>query len=219
MSIMSGAQYGHYCRNFGLAESICWDDKRALKVICGRKHSIGVALVKLPFKSLGVVIIKFLLLEGSLQSLMCLRDLKKTGLDISILRCNIICGYKEENLFMKDFFRFHNWEPADIPFALYNERKIFTVHRSFGHPEPRSTENLLRRGKGGDLDKVTTSIIKRIAAECETCKVHPSPPRRFNLTIVTKDLRFNHVVQVDAMFLQNSPVLHLVDTATHFCSA
>lgn len=33
------------------------------------------------------------------------------------------------------------------------------------------------------------------------------------------DLRFNPILQVDTMVLHSRPVLHMVDTATHFSSA
>lgn len=33
------------------------------------------------------------------------------------------------------------------------------------------------------------------------------------------DLIYNHTVQIDTMYLERKPVLHMVDQATHFCSA
>lgn len=38
------------------------------------------------------------------------------------------------------------------------------------------------------------------------------------MTVGTNDLCFNHVVKIGTMFLRNGSVLHMVDTATHFCT-
>lgn len=37
--------------------------------------------------------------------------------------------------------------------------------------------------------------------------------------IGTKALRFNHTVQINTIFIQGKPVLHMIDLATHFCAA
>lgn len=43
----------------------------------------------------------------------------------------------------------------------------------------------------------------KIAEGWDICKKHAPTPRRFKLTIVTGDVRFNHVVEAGTMFLQN----------------
>lgn len=83
----------------------------------------------------------------------------------------------------------------------------------------KSTEDFLRRAKGSEIGRDVRDMIKKIADGCDACKEYPPTPRRFKLTIGTKGLRFNHDVKVDTMFLQNRPVLHMVDMATHFCSS
>lgn len=62
-------------------------------------------------------------------------------------------------------------------------------------------------------------MIKEIGDTCQIFKQKAGPPRRFKLKIGTKDLHFNHTVHIDTMFLEVKPVLHIVDQATHFCTA
>lgn len=83
----------------------------------------------------------------------------------------------------------------------------------------KSTEILLRREGGSDLDKETRDMIAKIGEACDVCKTHSATPRRFKLTIGADDLRFNHCVQIDTMFIQNLPIMHMVDAATQFRAA
>lgn len=219
-SIMSLAQYSHYCQKFGLAEAIRMNNNHGVKGIGGSRKSVGTANIQIPFKDLGVIIdVQFLLLTGQVPTLLCLKDLYTNGLDISILRCKILCAGREQSLEMKNYFLVHNWEPSDMPFVYYTEGELRTIHRTFGHPAVKATEDLLRRARGEELDKETREMIRKISIACDICKKHSATPRRFKLTIGANDLRFNHEVQIDTMFLHNRPVLHMVDTATHFCAA
>lgn len=82
-----------YCQTLGLKESICTSNGKAVKGIDGWNKSIGIALMQVPFKQLGVTIdVKFIYLEGEVPSLMALRYLYSNWLDISIQRCKVICG-------------------------------------------------------------------------------------------------------------------------------
>lgn len=69
-----------------------------------------------------------------------------------------------------------------------------------------------------EIGRHVRDMVKKISDLCDVCQEYAHTPRRFILTIGTKDLRFNHDVQVDAMFLQKLPVLRMVDTETEFCS-
>lgn len=48
---------------------------------------------------------------------------------------------------------------------------------------------------------------------------HDATPRRFKLTVGTDEVHFNHTVQIDTVLLSGKPVIHIVDMATHFCTA
>lgn len=219
MSVMSTIQNARYCHTFGLKEAIDTRTAKRIRGIGGRRKSVGTVIVQVPFKDLGIVIdVRFLLLEGSVPTLLCLKDLYRNGLDISILRCKVICDGKEQDLELNNYFLVHNWQPNDMPFAYYTERELRTIHRTFGHPAVKTTEDLLRRAQGKELDLETRGAIKKLGSSCAICNTHAPAPRRFKLTVGTNDLRFNHIVQVDTMFIENRPVLHMVDTATHLCS-
>lgn len=100
---------------------------------------------------------------------------------------------------------------------MYTEHELRTVRRSFGHPSIRAAENLFKRAeRDGCPDTETRNCISKIQADSKVCLETATPPSRFKLTIGMDELRFNKRVQVDTMFLENLPVLHLVDKSTPF---
>lgn len=61
--------------------------------------------------------------------------------------------------------------------------------------------------------------IRNITSDCSIRKLHKSDLRSFRLKVGTDDMIFNHRVQVDTMFLDGRPVIHLVDLETQFFAA
>ena len=78
---------------------------------------------------------------------------------------------------------------------------------------------LLKRAKTADVDEKTRVKIEEITKRCSTCAIHSSKPKYFMLTVGNEDDRFNHCVAVDIMFINNKPILHVVDEVTHFQEA
>lgn len=102
--ILSLRQCRSYCRGFGLPKSIRPTNKRGVTFIGGRKAAVGMAVIKIPFDNLGVIIyVKFLLIDASIPSLMSLGYLHKNCLYISIKRCVIKLGRKEQKMEMVNF--------------------------------------------------------------------------------------------------------------------
>lgn len=81
-------------------------------------------------------------------------------------------------------------------------------------------EGLLKRAiEEGILSTSTREAIGRIREDCIVCIKECSTPRRFKLTIGSEDFRFIRSVQVDTMFLNVRPVVHMVFEATHYTAA
>lgn len=120
---------------------------------------------------------------------------------------------------MVNCFLVQECEPEDIPFVYYKESEVRTIHRTFGHASIKSTDDLLRRANKEDLERATKEAIGNISQECGVGKFLSAAPRRFKLTVGNNDLRFNHAVQGNTMFIHNQPVLQKVGTAITFCAA
>lgn len=218
-SIMSARQYGAYCETFGLIGNVRPSEKR-VKGIGGRQVVVGVANIQIPFDKLGLIIdVWFAILDADVPTLLSLRDLWINGLDISIQECVIKLGQKKQELEMVNFFLVYKWQPGVLSYALYTEKELRTIHRTFGHPSIKATTSLLKRASGDELDTKTRKSIEAIASACNICQRNAGTPRRFKLTVGTSGLRFNHSVQIDTMFIRSKAVLHMVDVATHFSAA
>lgn len=83
----------------------------------------------------------------------------------------------------------------------------------------KDTEDLIRMAKGEDLYRDMREAVRKIADGCDRFKAQEPTPRRFNLPVCSSEVLFNHIVQVDTMFIYSLSVLHMLDTANHFCSA
>lgn len=118
-----------------------------------------------------------------------------------------------------NYFLTHRWSPRDLPLALYSERKLRNIHRSFGHPSVHCTEGLLKHASRNRLHREGKDTIEMIGTECGQCNTHATAPRSFKLILEEDSLRFDHSIQVGTMFLLRNPVLHILDLGTHFSSA
>ena len=52
-----------------------------------------------------------------------------------------------------------------------------------------------------------------------TSETYAGKPKRFKVTIETDDLKFNHVLAVDIMYINGKTIIHVVDEATHYQAA
>ncbi len=108
--------------------------------------------------------------------------------------------------------------PPTSFYPLYSCRVVLTSSL-FRHPSVDKLSNLLRKARPDEFSATVHHNLNDIAKRCNTCQLHSSRPRRFKVTMGLQDIQFNHCVAVDVMYLNNQPVLHAVDEATHFQSA
>lgn len=105
-----------------------------------------------------------------------------------------------------------------MPFLYCTYQEISRINRTLGNPTIKATGYILRRASGDELDRETREPIYNISQGCGILKIHAATPRRFKLTRGTNDLLFNHVVQIDTMFIHNRQILRMVDTAKNLCA-
>ena len=220
ISIMSMSQYQAYCREFGCPIEIDYAQNRGVNGIGGKTEAVGTAIIPIPFKDIGIIIdVRFRIMRNACPSLLCLRDMIESGMEISIQEKTLtIHGRTQELEFVNDFLKYC-WTPADLPSALYTVAELQKLHKQFGHPSVHALHNLLSTANKKDCNSKVRRALERITKECSTCQAHAPRTRRFKLSIGTGPLRFNHTLAVDVMYLDGRPVLHAVDEATHFCSA
>src|SRR5579871_1486997 len=94
------------------------------------------------------------------------------------------------------------------------EVELRRLHRRFGHPSATRLHHILERS-GRDADKKT---IDHLTKFCDQCQRHGKAPTRFKFNL-REDIDFNHSIIVDIMYIDNQPILHVVDEATRFQAA
>lgn len=216
MSMMSLEQYQAYCRMFGVPAALFKYEERSVKGIGGKQKCFGSVNIPITFHNIGVVIdVSFHITQGSTPSILCLRDLKKTGFQLDIQEDCLTFMGRREKLEVRNGLLWHQWNP-DV--ANFSEGELKRLHRSFGHPSVSALYKILQRARPDEVDSTTKAEIEKLTQECDPCARHATKPRRFKLTTGAEDGRFNHVVAVDIMYIQSKPVLHIVDETTHFAS-
>ena len=87
------------------------------------------------------------------------------------------------------------------------------LHQQFAHPP---AERLIRLIKKSDYDnKELNEKIKDISANCTICmKYKKTPPRP--VVAMPMATRFNQTIAMDLKFINNIPILHMIDTLTRF---
>lgn len=63
-----------------------------------------------------------------------MRDMLRHGLEISIQKREVSFQNLRHPLAMENYFLVHRWQKESIPFILYTEGELRTLHRTFGHP-------------------------------------------------------------------------------------
>lgn len=101
---------------------------------------------------------------------------------------------------------------------MYTCTELRHIHRSFGHSSVFATMEL-KGAQGDNPYTATRKFLYCIEQQCSPCILLSVKPRYFKLTIVSRALRFNDNAQVDTMFLDGKPVVHMVYEATPFTEA
>jgi len=216
VSLKSLRQHRAYCKEHNTAANLRQSSKR-VSGLGGSKRSIGTASIPIPFPELGLVCeIDFHIIEDDVPSLLSLRDLKQTGVDLSIQRdCLSFIG-REQKLIHENDFLYYRWTP-DI--ALFTYAELTKLHRSFGHPSVSALHKILRRARPDESAEDVKDAIKHLTERCDTCAEIGKRPKRFRLTVGAEESKFNSIVAADVMYINQRPVLHVVDEATHFAAA
>ena len=106
-------------------------------------------------------------------------------------------------------------ESFDYNPCYLTSTEIHRLYRRFGHPSAEKLYRVLKRSRHDDVDK---KAIDHLTKYCSFCQKYGRSPGRFKFTL-REDLDFNHSVYVDIMYINGSPVLHIIDEATRYQAA
>lgn len=113
----------------------------------------------------------------------------------------------------------HMYVKWNLSHPLYSRSQLKKMHMHYFHPSAQKLFNLLKRIDPAQTDGETFKVLQHISDSCRTCKIHSPGPHRFRVSLPKDKCIFNHELALDLMWLDGSPLLHVVDTHTHFSSA
>ena len=126
---------------------------------------------------------------------------------------------------------------GNISMNYLTDAELSQLHRRFGHPSVNHFIRTLQRA--GHDNPSHCQILEHITKFCSFCQQHGRSPGRFKSTL-KDDVQFNHTLIVDIhtlivyihtlivdihtlivniMYIENSPILHVVDEAISFQAA
>lgn len=217
-SLMSIQQYMKYCKEFNSPMEVRKSSRSVGGLGGANLVTIGKATIPIPFPKIGIIcdVTFHIHNDEGTPSILSLRDLTRTGLDLSIQHNWLHFRGKTQKLRKRNDLLYYEWSAEK---ALISYEELYKLHRSFGHPSVSALYNLLKRARPREASKEVRNSIKEISKRCKICSELSSKPKRFKLTIGCEGQRFNTCVAMDVMYIRGKPVLHIVDEATHFAAA
>ena len=103
--------------------------------------------------------------------------------------------------------------------VLFTRAELNRLHKHFWHPSSGKLYNLLKRTNPLDANEETRRTLEEIQHAFRTCTTLSKGPHRFRVTFPKNECIFNHELALDLVWLKSKPVLHEVDTHTHFSAA
>ena len=111
---------------------------------------------------------------------------------------------------------FLQWPVSEF---FYTESEHKKVHHAFGHPSSKSLLRLLKKASYKKLDRSVRARLEEISKKCKTCQTWNSEPPLFRVSMPTYKITFNYEIEVDLVWLDGDPVLHIIDRQTRYSVA
>ncbi|KAF4471164.1 Ribonuclease H [Fusarium albosuccineum] len=160
--------------------------------------------------------ITYHVIEGNTPFLFCLKDMDEKGIYFDNIANELVNSRTGARVEVTRKFG-HGWFHTSIAndaASYFNEAELRRLHKRFGHPSVAKLEALLIRA-GHETDRDALEAIRKM---CHYCQTKGSAGKRFRFTL-KREADFNYEVIVDVMYLDNKPVLHIVDAGTSFQAA
>ncbi|POS84449.1 hypothetical protein EPUL_003494 [Erysiphe pulchra] len=108
------------------------------------------------------------------------------------------------------------WDAMITSHCYLTENELRALHRRLGHPSVIKLVSLLERA--GHDDQSHRRLLEAMGKNCTKCQKHAGAPMRFKF-LLRDDVDYNHSIFIDVMYIDESPVVHVVDEATRFQAA
>ena len=186
-----------------------------IKFGIGSTSSIGSVYVDSPIGT-----VEFHIVQADTPFLLSLADMDRLQVQLNNLK-NVLVTTQGDIPVVRQFGHlFLLWneslhafvqESLYTPTCFLTELELRRLHKRFGHPSVHRLQRVLEQS-GHEVDR---DILQYLTKYCASCQKHGASPGRFKFTL-RDDVEFNYCVYVDIMYINNQPLLHIVDEGTRF---
>ncbi|CDF36767.1 unnamed protein product [Chondrus crispus] len=217
-SVVGVEQAKAYCSLFNVPYSPSTSNAKNVFSFGTHKHlGLGLLTVRVPiapthFISLSVEVVDtnvpFLLGLDNMEKYKMVVDTDKGMLSSKLEGWQIRLRKKLGHLY-------YEWGPN----ILFTESELMKVHRHFHHPDSERLYSVMSRAEPDKTSPEVLRTLKRISSTCDLFQRRSRAPHRFRASLPDADVVFNRTLCLDLMYLENTPVLHVVDKDTKFSAA
>ncbi len=108
------------------------------------------------------------------------------------------------------------WPTDDV---LFTKEELRKLHTQFGHPSTDALVSILKKAKPENVDSSVRRTLQDIANRCDPSQTWAPRRERFRVSLPIDNITFNHEIEVDVMFIDGDPVLHIIDRGTKYSAA
>ena len=185
----------------------------------GCRNRFGAMEIRLPTPNGSYVPIITDVVQADIPLLLGLDFLRKERLLLNYLTNELESWDYNWQLPLTDKFGHVFVEWRRLSRVLYTKAELQRLHLHFFHPSVGKLFNLLKRARPERADTDVRQMLEEITKACEECRNYSVKPFRFRAAFPPEHVIFNHEIALDLMWLEGQPVLHIVDTHTHFQNA
>ncbi len=121
-----------------------------------------------------------------------------------------------------DLLERRQWTCWSSPYTndvLFTKEELREIHTQFGHPSTDALINIFKKAKPDIVDPSVRKTLQGIADRCAPCQTWAPRSARFRVSLPMDNKNFNHEIQVDVMFIDGDPELHIFDRGTRYSVA
>ncbi len=164
--------------------------------------------------------IKFHIVKADTPFFLCLADMDQLGVYFNNIDNSLVMKSTSILVIRRFDHPFLLWESSLNSFIIQSfdrnpcyltETELRQLYRRFGHPSAMKLHLLFERSRH-EVNKLT---LDRLTKYCSLCQKHGKSPGRFKFTL-WDDVNYNYSIFVDIIYIDNSPIIHVVDKVMRY---
>ena len=185
----------------------------------GCRNSLGRMELRLPTPNGGYIPIHTDVVDSDIPLLLGLEFLRQELLLLNCLTNELKSYAFKWNVPLIEKFDhiFVEWRRTSHNLCTKAEQQRLHLH--FYRPSVGKLFYLLEGARSEDTNSNVYKMLEDITRACDSCQNHSVKPFRFQSALPPENVIFNQAIAIDILWRPGHPVLHVLDTHTHFQNA